>query len=307
MIDLKKLIEAGVHFGHQTWRWNPRMKPYIWGEKNSIHLIDVSKTARQMEKAAQFLEQVAKEGKPILWVGTKKPAQQAILDVAQKLKNPYVTHRWIGGTLTNFPQVKKSVTKLLHYEDVLAKANEHFYTKKELGLLHKMAERHRKNVGGITKLVWPIGALFVVDVKKEHTAVKEAAAAGVPIVAIVDTNSDPSLIDYVIPANDDIVRSISTILTYVSDAVDRGYAQAEKHPGEISTESYAERLALDLAGEEEEEKAARPRRGRNARGRRSSGGGRGPVRRAPGAREAGSPPQAAAPAAEESAPATPVE
>lgn len=287
MIDLKKLIEAGVHFGHQTWRWCPKMKPYIWGSKNSIHLIDVSKTAVQMEKAAQALEQIAAEGKPILWVGTKKAAQKPVLDVAQRLQCPYVTHRWIGGTLTNFPQVKKSVTKLLHYEDILSKANEHFYTKKELGLLQKMAERHRKNVGGITKLTWPIGAVVVVDVKKEHTAVKEAVAAGVPVIGIVDTNSDPSLIQYVIPANDDIVRSINIILGYLADATDRGYAKADRRPQEQDhQEGHLDRLMHDaLPGEDEEEKARRPqhRRGRGTSAVRS---------RRPGPAAHGAPPSA---------------
>lgn len=280
MIDLKKLIGAGVHFGHQTWRWCPKMRPYIWGAKNSVHLIDVSKTALQMDKAAKFLEGIAAEGKSILWVGTKKAAQQAIQEVAVRLNSPFVTHRWIGGTLTNYPQVRKSVTKLLHYEDVLAKADQHLYTKKELGLFQKMVERNQKNVGGIRKLAWPIGAIVVVDVKKEHTAVKEAAAAGVPIVAFVDTNSDPSLVDYVIPANDDIPRAISVILEYLAEAVARGQQVAANRPQEeITAENSVEKMiAQVLNAEDEEEKTRNPRR-RSSGARGPGAGSGGPARR----------------------------
>lgn len=282
MFDLKKLIEAGVHFGHQTWRWCPKMKPYIWGSKNSVHLIDVSKTAIQMEKASKFLEKIASEGKTILWVGTKKSAQHAIQDIAIKLTAPFVTHRWIGGTLTNFPQVKKSVTKLLHYEDVLSKADQHLYTKKELGLFQKMVERNQKNVGGIRKLSWPIGAVVIVDVKKEHTAVREAASAGVPIVALVDTNSDPSLVDYVIPANDDIPRSVSVILGYLSEAVARGQsvAEANRPQEDVASENSVEKmLEQALRGDDEEEKNRGPRR--------RHGGSSGPRGGATGARRPG--------------------
>ncbi len=283
MFDLKKLIEAGVHFGHQTWRWCPKMKPYIWGSKNSVHLIDVSKTAIQMEKSAKFLEKIASEGKTILWVGTKKSAQQAIQDIATKLTLPYVTHRWIGGTLTNYPQVKKSVTKLLHYEDVLSKADQHLYTKKELGLFQKMVERNQKNVGGIRKLTWPIGAVVIVDVKKEHTAVREAASAGVPIIALVDTNSDPSLVDFVIPANDDIPRSVSMILGYLSEAVARGQsvAEANKPQEDVASENVVEKmLEQALRGDDDEGKSRGPRR-------RHGGGGGSPRGAAPAARRPG--------------------
>ncbi len=275
MIDLKELIKAGVHFGHQTWRWCPKMRPYIWGAKNGIHLIDVAKTAHQIEKAAKFLEGVAATGRPILWVGTKSAAQKVILDIAAQLKSPAVTHRWIGGTLTNYIQVKKSVTKLLHYEDVLAKADEYLYTKKELGLFQKMVGRHQKNVGGIRTLTWPVGAIVVVDVKKEFTAIREAASAGVPVVALVDTNSDPSFIDYVIPANDDIPRSIETVLRPLVEAVARGQVTAASRPAE----EIAEAMNIDkmieqaLLGEEEGEKQQQ-RRGRGGRNnsRRPQGG-----------------------------------
>ena len=226
-IDLKALIKAGVHFGHQASRWSPKMDPYIWGHRRGVHLIDVSKTAHQLEKAAKFLTDVAKSGKSILWVGTKKPAQEIISKVAKALDMPYVNHRWIGGTLTNFTQVKKSVTNLLHFDDVIAKAAQFAYTKKELNTISKQADRLRKNVGGIVNLKLPVGAVVLIDVRKEQSALKEAVVSGVPIVGLVDTNSDPSLVDYVIPANDDSPKSISLIIDYLEQAVAKGKAEAK--------------------------------------------------------------------------------
>src|ERR1700722_13560156 len=159
---IKKLVEAGVHFGHLMSRWCPKMAPYIWGHKNKVHLIDVSKTARQIEKAAKFLESVAAEGKQILWVGTKKAAQDAITQAAATSHMPSVNHRWIGGTLSNHIQVKKSVTKLAHHEDVIVKAEKMpHYTKKELNVFQKLVARLDKNVGGIRQLRWPLGALVI--------------------------------------------------------------------------------------------------------------------------------------------------
>ncbi|HSW73830.1 MAG TPA: 30S ribosomal protein S2 [Candidatus Limnocylindria bacterium] len=223
MIDFRRLIKAGVHFGHQTTRWCPKMASYIWGTKNGVHLIDVSKTASQLEKAAQFLHDIAAEGKPILWVGTKKAARDAIVQIGADLKQPYVYHRWIGGTLSNNSQVKKSVTKLLHYEDVLSKSEQFpHYTKKEFTIFQKMVERLTKNVGGIRNLTWPLGAIVLVDVTKERSALKEASIMGVPVVALVDTNSDPSMVDIVIPGNDDAPKAIAEISSYLAQAVAKG-------------------------------------------------------------------------------------
>lgn len=264
MVDLKSLIKSGVQFGHQTWRWNPKMKPYIWGHKNGIHLIDVSKTAFQLEKAALFLEALATQGKSILWVGTKKSAQAVLPKVLESVKSPSVTHRWIGGTLTNYPQVKKSVTKMLHFEDILQKADSSHYIKKELNLFNKMKERLEKNVGGIRELRWPIGALIVIDVNKEHVAIKEAKSAGVPIVALVDTNSDPSGIDFVIPTNDDAPRALEIILEYLAQAVKRGQevAATTKPQEEIILDNSLDRIIETVLGEDgseaEGQKAKRP-------------------------------------------------
>lgn len=254
---LQSLAKNGVQYGHQTWRWNPRMAPYIWGQKNGIHLIDLSKTAHQLEKAAKFLEEVAASGKPILWCGTKKAAQAALIQALTNVKCPSVTHRWIGGTLTNYPQVKKSVTKLLHLEDILAKNENSHYTKKELNIFNKMVERLNKNIGGIRQLMWPVGAIVIIDVKKEHVALKEAISAGVPVVALVDTNSDPSLIDYVIPSNDDAPRAISVIVNYLTEAVARGQVVAANKPQEeLSTENTIEQMLAHALGMTEEGEAA---------------------------------------------------
>lgn len=261
MIDfIRQLVKAGVHFGHQTSRWCPKMAPYIWGFKNKVHLIDVSKTAFQLEKAAQFLELIAAEGRPILWIGTKKAAQRVIKDQATTLKMPYVNHRWIGGTLSNHAQVKKSLTRLLHYEDILVKSKEvSYYTKKELNTFQKIVNRLDRSVGGIRNLTWPMGAVVVVDVTKEQSAVREAVSVGIPIVAIVDTNADPSLIDYVIPANDDSPQSIGVIIDYLGVAVSKGKEAAKKVAAEKQKEEKDARAAVKSTKEPEQvQKTVKP-------------------------------------------------
>lgn len=258
-IDLKVLIKNGVQFGHQTSKWNPKMAPFIYGSRNKIHLIDVSKTAHQLAKAAKFLEQTASEGRPILLVGTKKAAQNSILKLAKDLNLSFVNRRWVGGTFSNPRQVRKSVTNLLHYKDILSKASEHSYLKKELNVIMKKADRLEKIVGGISNLPWPVGAVVVVDVKKEHVCVKEAIAAGVPIVALVDTNSDPSGIEFVIPANDDAPRSVDLLMDFLGEAIKRGQAVAVKTKAEVINVADAFESVFGLTPEEEEE-AAKPKR-----------------------------------------------
>lgn len=251
MIDFRALVKAGVHFGHQSSRWCPRMAPYIWGQKNSVHLINVAKTAHQLEKAAKFLEAVVGEGKTVMWVGTKKPAQNIMKEAAGSVSMPYVTHRWIGGTLTNNSQVKKSVTKYLHLKDVISKTDRGHYTKKEFNVFRKSVERLEKNIGGIVKLNWPVGALVVVDVRKEASAIKEAVCMNIPVIALVDTNSDPLGIDHVIPANDDSPKSIKILVDYLAEAAQRGVevAKAKKAEEEAEAELLREK-------KKEERKAA---------------------------------------------------
>lgn len=231
MIDFKTLIDAGVHFGHQKSRWCPKMRPYIWGHRGGVHLIDVSKTALQLEKAENFLESIARENKTILFVGTKKIAQVPIREAAAALNMPSVTHRWIGGTITNHLQVKKSVTKLLHFNDIVEKADIANHTKKELSHYRKVVDRLQNNVGGISKLSWPIGAIVLIDIGREATALKEAIQCSVPVVALVDTNYDPNGIDFMIPGNDDSPKSVRLIIECLTAAAKRGFEQAAKDKG----------------------------------------------------------------------------
>jgi small subunit ribosomal protein S2 len=264
MINFRELVKNGVHFGHQTSRWCPKMRPYIWGIKNKTHLIDVAKTAVQAEKAKIFLEDIASQGKLILWVGTKKAAQDSVKKLAVEIQMPFVTHRWVGGTLSNYSQVKKSVTKLLHFEDVLSKSENSSligYTKKELNVLQKMVARLERSVGGLRKLVWPIGAIVVVDVLKEASAIQEAQQMGVPVVGIVDTNSDPSFVDYVIPANDDAPQSITILLDYLAEGVRSGLQAASAKgvsTGEIKLTDDLKDLPADALAllDEEDVKSA---------------------------------------------------
>lgn len=241
MIDLRSLISSGVHFGHVTSRTHPRMKPYTWGVKNNVDLIDVSKTAVLLEKAASFLKDVAAQDKQILWIGTKKAAQDIVRAQAEQLNHPFVSHRWIGGTLSNFGQVKKSVTKLMHYEDIIAKSEGHpHYTKKEINVFGKIVDRLKKNIGGIRKLTWPIGAIVIIDAKKEISALREAAATGIPVVALVDTNSDPILVNHVVPGNDDAPRAIKCVVDYLGAAVQEGQKEAAAHKEKVAAQKSAE-------------------------------------------------------------------
>lgn len=223
MIDLKQMLAAGVHFGHKTSRWSPKMKPYIWGAKNHVHLIDVSKTAYLLEHAGKFLKDVAGTGGKFLFVGTKKPAQAIIQKVATSVKMPYVIHRWVGGTLSNNDQVKKAVTRLLHMRDILKKSTTH-YKKKELSMIQKEIARLEKNVGGIIDFEYPPAGLIVIDAKKESSAIKEARRLGIPVIGLVDTNTDPEGVTFIIPTNDDSPKAISFIMDHIEQYVKEGTA-----------------------------------------------------------------------------------
>lgn len=256
MNRLQTYIKNGVQWGHQTRSWSPKMARFIWGVKDGVHLIDVSKTAQEVDRAGAFLEDIAAQGKQILWVGTKDAASNAVKVAAEKTGCPSVCHRWIGGTLTNFSQVKKSVTKLLHHEDILEKIDKYNYTKKECGVFQKIVDRLENNVGGIRELVWPIGAIVVVDVKKEVVAVKEAKAKGIPVVALVDTNCDPSGIDYVIPGNDDVARAVQVVVEELAEFVARGAARADKKQKKVAEVVPTEETAAELQKLEADEEGA---------------------------------------------------
>jgi len=242
MIDLKKLVDAGVHFGHHSSKWHPKMKPYIWGTRNKVHLINVAKTAFLLDRAEKFLESAAAEGKQILWVGTKKTAQPLVRIMAEKLSQPFVYHRWIGGTLSNFEQVKKAITRLLHLRDVVAKDTGRG-TKKEHSVMLKEIERLEKNVGGISTMTSLPAAIVVVDAKKERAVIREASNVGIPVVCLVDTNTDPSGVSYLIPANDDSAKSIEVIFEQLAAGVQRGLAVAQEAARETAAKVAAERAA----------------------------------------------------------------
>ncbi len=225
-VDLKKMLEAGVHFGHRTSRWSPKMKPFIWGAKNKIHLIDVSKTALLLERAGKFLKDVTSIGGKVLFVGTKKAAQEIVQSTAASTGMPFVINRWVGGTLSNYEQVKKAVTRLLHMRDIVQKSTTH-YKKKELSMIQKEIARLEKNVGGIINFDYPPAALVVVDAKKEISAIKEAMRMRIPVVALIDTNTDPIGVTHIIPGNDDSPKAISFIMQHIESFVKDGVAAYE--------------------------------------------------------------------------------
>jgi small subunit ribosomal protein S2 len=219
----EKLFEAGVQFGHRTQCWCPKMAPFIWGKKDGIHLINVALTDMQLTKAEKTLEAIAAKGLPILWVGTKKIARNIVSKFAQECNSPFFANRWVGGTLTNYQEVKKAVKKMLYNEEIYQKSeSQDIYTKKELNLLQKKVQRSKKIISGIEKLSYPIGALIVTDVQKDKVAVKEAIRIGVPVIGLVDTNADPEGITIVIPTNDDLEDSLSIIAQYLSNAINKG-------------------------------------------------------------------------------------
>jgi small subunit ribosomal protein S2 len=246
-ITMKELLEAGVHFGHQTKRWNPKMKKYIFGKRNGIYIIDLQKTLKLFKEASAFISDLAGQGKRILFVGTKRQAQDAILEEANRCGMFYVNNRWLGGTLTNFTTVRKSIERLKEIEALLGDADKEM-SKKERAALDREREKLQKNLIGIREMDGLPDALFVIDPKKEYIAVKEAKKLGVPVVAIVDTNCDPEDIDYVIPGNDDAIRAIRLFTQKIADAVLEGYNLAEERY--IGTEDKGEPAAMPAAVEQ---------------------------------------------------------
>jgi len=224
---MKELLEAGVHFGHQTRRWNPKMKPYIFGKRNGIYIIDLQKTLKLFEQVVQFVGDLAAQGKRILFVGTKRQAQEAIAEEARRSGEFYVTNRWLGGTLTNFVTLRASIERLKEIEARLNDENSPLMKKEKLRL-EREREKMVKNLEGIRDMEELPDALFVVDPKKEAIAVSEANKLGIPVIGIVDTNCDPELIDYLIPGNDDAIRAIRLFASRVADAYIEGSGHASE-------------------------------------------------------------------------------
>ena len=244
--NFETLLEAGCHFGHLKRKWNPAMAPYIFMERNGIHIIDLHKTVAKIDEAAEALKAIAKSGRRILFVATKKQAKQVVADKAASVNMPYVTERWAGGMLTNFPTIRKAVKKMANIDKLTNDGTFSNLYKREILQISRQRAKLEKNLGSIADLTKLPAALFVVDVCKEHIAVKEAQRLGIPVFGIVDTNSDPNVVDYIIPANDDANKSIEVILDACCGAIAEGLAERK-----------AERVDAEAAGEGKKAKAAR--------------------------------------------------
>ncbi|TAF65693.1 MAG: 30S ribosomal protein S2 [Cytophagales bacterium] len=227
-IAYKDLLDAGVHFGHLTRKWNPKMAPYIFMEKNDIHIIDLNKTLTLLEEACNAMKQIVRSGKKVMFVATKKQAQELVSEEATRLKMPFVTERWLGGMLTNFATVRKSLKKLSSLEKMMKEDTFKSITKKEQLTLSRDRNKLNKILGGITELSRVPSALFVIDVVKEHIAIAEAKKLGIPVFAMVDTNANPDLVDFPIPANDDAFKSIAIITKAIGQAIDEGMSERKK-------------------------------------------------------------------------------
>jgi small subunit ribosomal protein S2 len=226
-IGVKELLDAGVHFGHQTKRWNPKMKPFIFDARNGIHIIDLSKTLTQLEAASEYLGETVRKGGKVLFVGTKKQAQLAVKETAKECGQYYVTERWLGGTLTNFATIKRSIARLKQIEKMEADGTINNYVKQEQSVIRREAARLVKFFDGIRSMDKLPGAMFVVDIKREHNAVAEARRLKIPVVAIVDTNCDPDLVEYPVAGNDDAIRSVRTILATIGQIITQAHAEHE--------------------------------------------------------------------------------
>jgi len=255
MIDelIKQLLEAGVHFGHQAKRWNPKMKKYIFGERSGIYIIDLEKTVKALNKARDFLFQLASKGQTVLFVGTKKQAQEVIRQEASRCKMFYVNRRWLGGLMTNFQTVKKSIARFKEIEKMKDDGILDSLSKKEAAQLNKEKEKLERNLSGIKEIVNLPAALFVVDSKQEETAVREARKLLIPIVGFIDTNCDPDLIDYPIPGNDDAMKSISLVVSLVADTIIEGRKQFLEGKGVIKLPKE-EKIQTDKVEKSKEEK-----------------------------------------------------
>lgn len=276
----QSLLEAGVHFGHLKKKWNPKMLPYIFTEKNGIHLIDLNRTIEGLEEAASALKSIAKSGKKVMFVATKKQAKEIVSDAADKVNMPHVTERWLGGMLTNFSTIRKSVKKMQSIEKMLDDGTMDSVTKKERLTLTRSKDKMQKVLGGISNMGRLPAALFIVDTTHEHIALAEARRLGITTIAMVDTNSDPTKVDFAIPANDDATKSIAIITQYLTAAVMEGLqerATAKEQEDDEEEEEVKER-GMEMSEEEEDgegrgrKKGTRTRQGSGAKGTRKTSG-----------------------------------
>ena len=253
-ITMKELLEAGVHFGHQTKRWNPKMKEYIFGERNGIYIIDLQKTLKMFKAASKYITDLCASGKTVLFVGTKRQAQDAIAEEANRAGMPYINQRWLGGLLTNWVTVQKSVKRLQELDEMATDGRYELLTKKEVIKLERERKHLQANLAGIKSMKRLPDALFIVDSNNEAIAVKEAKKLGIPVVAVVDTNCDPTVVDYVIPGNDDALRAIRLFTSKISDSAIEGVnLVGDKQFTEVAeTEAPADLVTLEATGEGEE-------------------------------------------------------
>ena len=239
-ITQQELLEAGVHFGHLTRKWNPKMAPYIFMEKNGIHLIDLNKTSVKLEEAANAIKNIVKSGRKVLFVATKKQAKEMIENEAKRVNMPFITERWLGGMLTNFATVRKSIKKLQSLDKLATDGTYANMAKKERLMVEREKEKLQRVLGGIADLNRLPAALFIVDIKREHIAIAEAHKLNIPTFAMVDTNSDPTLVDFPIPANDDAAKSIALIAKVITDAIVEGLAERKKEKDSETDKEGAE-------------------------------------------------------------------
>jgi len=272
-VNIQELLDSGVHFGHLTRKWNPNMAPYIYTERNGVHIIDLYKTAAKIEETSEALKKIANSGRKILFVATKKQAKDIVAEKAKSVNMPFITERWPGGMLTNFVTIRKAVKKMAHIDRMKLDGSFDALSKREKLQINRQREKLEKNLGSISDMTRLPGALFVVDIKKEHIAVAEAQKLNIPIFAMVDTNSDPRLVDFIIPANDDASKSIDKVLSFVTDAIAEGLADRKTDKEKVAKKEEAkteapkkEKAAKEVeAPKEAETKAEAPKKEKAAK------------------------------------------
>lgn len=252
VVAMKQLLEAGVHFGHQTRRWDPRMAEYIFQARNGIHIIDLQKTSKKLDEAYEFVRAQAEEGKNILFVGTKKQAQECVKEAAEKCGMFYINERWLGGTLTNFPTIRTRVERLTELERMEEDGTFDILPKKEVALLRKEMDKLNKNLGGIKEMTEIPDVMFIVDPKKEHIAILEAKKLNIPVVGLIDTNCNPNDVDYVIPGNDDAIRAVKLMTDVMANAVIEGRQGESFDTTEMPQEDNEEKSMEEIAQESAE-------------------------------------------------------
>ena len=252
-VNIQELLDNGVHFGHLTRKWNPNMAPYIYTERNGVHIIDLYKTAAKIEETSEALNKIANSGRKILFVATKKQAKDIVAEKAKAVNMPFITERWPGGMLTNFVTIRKAVKKMAHIDRMKLDGSFDALSKREKLQINRQREKLEKNLGSISDMTRLPGALFIVDIKKEHIAVAEAQKLNIPIFAMVDTNSDPRLVDFVIPANDDASKSIEKVLSHVTDAIAEGLSnrKADKEKTKEAPKAEAKEVKTEATEVEE--------------------------------------------------------